>query len=444
MNAFNPTFHTTPAHAAPTAPGDDVAALVTQIAVPAPPSTTPRAPARAKGKWNRPEPLHAKHVTVVGTRDADYAFSKSRVRVEKENFYGGDGPKEAFLIVGFDTEFKTPKAAVSRDDIKEGRASYEVLSYQTWCRLYDCEQPQAREWGGIAYPAEAGTRLTLADVLTYTIHKGIAEGAIEKIPEKIFFVGHFDRADVPAFADFNELADYLSCVRGCLVSTDENTPITFAFDDADPVTVKVLFRDTSLLTPTASKGLAALGDLVGVEKVVLHPDRHEEQRLKENMDELLAEQPALFERYALTDAKICVRYMEQLLELVVECTGRLYVPVTLTAIGVELLLETWKEGGVDVLAVLGKEAVRDTRWNKRLSRYFSSSEKVDLEEVHFHVDLATACYHGGRGEQFWFGPGFEDVWTDYDLSGAYRKVGPASSLCPAKLGWSRVARSGRI
>jgi hypothetical protein len=33
--------------------------------------------------------------------------------------------------------------------------------------------------------------------------------------------------------------------------------------------------------------------------------------------------------------------------------------------------------------------------------------------------LISECYHGGRNEQFWFGPAFDDTWIDYDLAGAY-------------------------
>ena len=42
-----------------------------------------------------------------------------------------------------------------------------------------------------------------------------------------------------------------------------------------------------------------------------------------------------------------------------------------------------------------------------------------MMEVFWHLPFATECFHGGRNEQLWFGPAFEDDWTDYDLTSAY-------------------------
>ena len=44
---------------------------------------------------------------------------------------------------------------------------------------------------------------------------------------------------------------------------------------------------------------------------------------------------------------------------------------------------------------------------------------MPLKELFWHEDFFTECYHGGRNEQFWFGPAFEAQWFDYDLSSAY-------------------------
>lgn len=50
------------------------------------------------------------------------------------------------------------------------------------------------------------------------------------------------------------------------------------------------------------------------------------------------------------------------------------------------------------------------------------------------MPLATECYHGGRNEQFWFGPCFEDDWTDYDLSSAY----PTAMALIGRPEWDRA------
>ncbi len=104
-----------------------------------------------------------------------------------------------------------------------------------------------------------------------------------------------------------------------------------------------------------------------------------------------------------------------------QLTGVRKVPVTLTSIGIDLLLKSWRErpAPLDAMRVLGKELVKERQWDAHNKRYVTKQVAVTLETVHWHLDFVTSCYHGGRNEQFWFGPCFEDAWTDYDLSSAY-------------------------
>ena len=86
--------------------------------------------------------------------------SKSSIWAERKDFYcfseqstpvvagsakhGGKKRKkvsEPYLIFGFDTEFKTPPAALSRSEIKEGFAKSLILSYQ-----FHAKHPDGREW----------------------------------------------------------------------------------------------------------------------------------------------------------------------------------------------------------------------------------------------------------------------------------------------------------
>ena len=349
-------------------------------------------------------------------RDASMRLSKSTVWAETKNFYGGEPSEDVFLIVGYDTEFKSPKG-LSRDDIAAGKAKYEVLSYQVYCKLVDPSRPDAPEWGGVFYPAK-GSRLKFADLITFAVWKGVSSGKVNAVPRNILLVGHFTRADMPALFDFGELAQRFESVRNTFVTLKE-IKLEYPFADA-PVDLSVSLRDTMLLTAAGAKSLKAIGDLVGVPKITLSADPAEEQRLKENMDELLERDPDLFERYALNDAVICVRYIEQMISLCSELLGSPEVPVTLSGIGVKMLIEMWKsDDRVDADAVLGKERRPLQVYNKKTNRYYTKKVAVAIEEPHLYETLATECYHGGRGEQFWYGPGFVDNWTDYDLSGAY-------------------------
>lgn len=360
------------------------------------------------------------HTTEITVRTGTNEFSKSCIWVESNYFYGTKHSRgdDRYLIVGFDTEFKTPDEALTPDDIKDGLGKYKVLSYQFHCSIYDPDQPEAEEWSGICY-SQDGERLKLSDILTFAFHEGISKGAVKKLPNKVYLAGHFTRADFPALADFQTLTELIASVRATFLSIDNCIPIQYFLPDGGSVKVDVVIRDTMLLTPATSKSLRALGELVGVEKITLDADPEKELFYKQNMDVLLAEKPDLFDRYAINDAVICVRYLEQLIGQCEAILGKRKVPATLTGIGVDLLMNTWKNDGFNPLEMIGKEAVTHSYFNKRLGRHFKKDVVVYQQEVSWHVDLATECYHGGRNEQFWFGPAFEDNWTDYDLAGAY-------------------------
>lgn len=368
--------------------------------------------------------------STVITRNDDQSLSKSYIWVERGNFYGevkGRKSKsklssDRFLIIGFDTEYKTRSDAFDRDELAEGLGRNAILSYQVYCKLYDPSQPGAQEWGGVCFPEDGSVdkRLSLADVVTFAIWKGISTGAVSIVPTRIYLVGHFTRADIPAFKDFQSLTQMMSSVRNTFLSIDGYIAVDFEFPDGDEISLQLLLRDTMLLTPAASKSLRALGELVGQEKIQLDPDPAKDQWYKANMDVLLQDDPKLFDRYALNDAVICVRYADRLIEQCRALLGVAKLPATLTSIGVDLLLQSWKyDLDVDPNAVLGKEQVSERSFNKKAGYFKDVARDVELREVAWHSPFATECYHGGRNEQFWFGPAFEDDWTDYDLSSAY-------------------------
>src|SRR5690606_20368435 len=69
--------------------------------------------------------------------------------------------------------------------------------------------------------------------------------------------------------------------------------------------------------------------------------------------------------------------------------------------------------------VLGREVVKQKVWEKHLGYFVNKLDAVPCEACHAYETWATEAYHGGRNEQYWFGPSLPDNWTDYDLAGAY-------------------------
>lgn len=371
-------------------------------------------------------------------------FSKSSIWVDRKNFYGSNNLRSGpFLVIGFDTEYKTPPDPFDRHELIEGLGRNSILSYQVHCKLYDPQVPDCEEWGGIYYPKDGSidNRLSLSQLLTFAVWRGVSTGVVNAVPQMIYLVGHFTRADVPAFSDFQNLTQMMSSVRNTFLSIDSHIAVDIPCRRGGVVSLKVLLRDTMLLTPAASKGLKALGELVGQPKIDLDPDPATDQFYKENMDVLLAEQPELFEKYALNDAVICVRYADRVIDQCKSLLGKKKLPATLTSIGVDLLWKSWERSGkMYPYAVLGKEQVWERQFNKRLGYFETRKRIVDLPEVSWHVPLATECYHGGRNEQFWFGPAFEDDWTDYDLSSAY----PTAMALIRKPDWKRIFVTTRV
>jgi hypothetical protein len=319
---------------------------------------------------------------------------------------------KSYVIIGFDTEYKTPDHPLELEEIKDRKGNYQVLSYQ-----FHCETNSGAKWSGIACP-DGDERMSFGQYLVFALASGIRDDVINELPRTIYLVGHFTRADVPAFSDFQDLTKVLNNVRNTFISIDSYVAVDIKFKQA--VRLRVFVRDTMLLTPATSKSLSTIGELVGIPKVILDDDPKKELYLKQNMNVLRRDDWNLFKRYALNDAVICVEYLKRMIDLYKSLTGNTKVPVTLTSIGVDLLIKSWTDDlKVEQPDVLGKERVTEERWDKNKGYYVKETKTVSIKECFWHEAFVTECFHGGRNEQFWFGPCFEDTWTDYDLSSAY-------------------------
>ena len=318
-----------------------------------------------------------------------------------------------YIIIGFDTEYVTPAEGVDGTDIREGEAKYEVLSYQ-----FACLTRSGDRWSGIAIP-DKGERISMGQLIILALASRPVTDPAFPLPRNVYLVGHYTKADIPAFSDFKDLKSVVSAVRGSFVSVDTDFRLSLDFPKPDSVELSVKVRDTYLLSPAGSQSLASLGDMLKIPKVRLHDDSDKESQLKSRMDQLRARDWDLYRRYAIQDAVICAEYAQRIIDLCCAHLGKEKLPVTLTSIGVDLLLQTWETGGMNGDAILGKEPVKESVWSKRLGRYIQRTRQVPMVNYDLFQNLATESYHGGRNEQYWFGPAFEDAWTDYDLSSAY-------------------------
>jgi DNA polymerase type B, organellar and viral len=352
--------------------------------------------------------------------------SKSCIWVEREDFYCDPEPvngkkkksvsmdNSPYLLVGFDTEFKAPDEAVTKHQIADGLAKVEVLSYQFHALSSDGD-----EWKGICCPPK-GERMSLSEFLIFVLGSWDRNKSTGKLPTQIYLVGHFTRADIPTFKNFKDLKDTLFNIRNTFSISNGGLKIDVQFPNAPDITLSVSIRDTILLTPSSKKGLKALGELMQFPKLELKTADHGHEWLIQNMGYCRDHHWEMFKEYAITDASISMKFGKEIIDLYKANQGHAKFPVTLSSIGVDMLTKRLEKADPPIFDQLfGYESKKTKSYSKRLGYFKKTHKRVHLEQVDRFNNFATECYHGGRNEQFWFGPGFKDEWFDYDLHGAY-------------------------
>jgi hypothetical protein len=315
------------------------------------------------------------------------------------------------LIVGFDCEWKT-----------EGDGNL-VLSYQVACRYGDVEWTRiyyTRTAERIRHPnageewilSNSRDRYKFAVVIAAAISAGIREGLIRTWPKAVIACAHWSRADLSAMEDFREIKRCFDGVQRTYTTVGKPYIARVCVGGHTRVLAVVLV-DTQLLAPGTSKSLAALGRLYDFPKLDVG-----DYILK--MDQLLADDPQLYEEYAIRDAQISARHVAEMLRFVAKELGlSMKVPVTLGSIAVRYLLEVWKLNCIDANAVNGIEVVEARRYDPSVKRYMTSSNKQRIKGFRLNEELVSACFHGGRNECFVYGPTREAEYREYDLHSAY-------------------------
>ncbi|WP_260031326.1 DNA polymerase [Leisingera caerulea] len=348
-------------------------------------------------------------------------------------------PNPRYLIIGFDTEYQR-ETVTNADSQVELRN--QVLSYQYSCRVITPDNADSEpHWSGIVLPEGTSDddRLTLTEFVEHALAAGASAIPDLKIPVDIYLVAHFTRADVPGFSDFKDEASRkamnLENVRNLFMNIAKNISVKLKQTGGGaPIQLNVKIRDTIALAPTGAKSLAQLGDILGFQKLKLSDDPDQERHYKQHMAEVMETNWPLFREYAIRDAEVCAQYTVSMIRLYFEKTGKFKLPVTLTSIGVDLIQEHWRSQGVDPLGIVGKEQITEKYWSKKNQRFQTAKKTVSVKKLFWNEDFFTECYHGGRNEQFWFGPAPEGVWYDYDLTSAY----PSAMALIGEPDWSSI------
>ena len=231
-------------------------------------------------------------------------------------------------------------------------------------------------------------------LITQALTEAKKKGVIDKFPETVAVVGFFLRADLTTLKDWPSLKSKVDSVRNTFASTSR--PLV---KNIRRRKIAITFVDAMLLSPQGSS-LKTVGKSIGVEKIELPPGQIE------RMDLLLRDDPELFERYALQDAVIAARYLQQISDVLPTKLGVGKPVPTLGAAGVLLIRKAVENLGISSDNYFGY--VR----HRRAKHYLSS-----LTEA---WPFASNCYHGGRSEAFYLG--YTPLGTklyDVDLTSAY-------------------------
>ncbi|RDJ17247.1 hypothetical protein B5K05_04015 [Rhizobium phaseoli] len=325
----------------------------------------------------------------------------------------------AHLLIGFDTEYQTIRDRENEYTVEPG-AKNDLLSYQFSIKLFDKNNPGAHpEAEGIIIP-EADNRLSTEEFIGFAIGSLIEKYPEIIVPTSIYLLGHFIRADLPAFSDFNEKARRtMSNIRGTFVTLKNAIPISFSVGEGEIAEFKVSIRDTILFSPGNAKSLAVIGDMLEFKKIQLGATPEEDKDIKQNMGKFRAERWPEFREYAIRDAQVCVRYAEKLITQSDGLFKSFKMPTTLTSFGTKLVLDGWKTANQDALGILGREKVKEKKFSQKLGYFITTTSTPYMEEVFYEEAFITETYHGGRNEQFLFGVADIGQWRDHDLSSAY-------------------------
>jgi hypothetical protein len=424
--------------------------------------------------------------------DTEYVTNTSCMKKLKESINTDSLEFRSFLkekdllLLDVDDEGKEKQ----REEFVNSKGLNYLISYQYYVHYYSLDRngdvTQPKKWGNVYLVNQKEInwenfknqfRLSLDEFLRLVLSDGIKRNKITHLPSKIKMYCHYSKADITYFRDFwdddssKELRNKMDNLRGTFTTLKK--PINL---ECDNYKCDFSVYDTLHLSPSKNRKLSEVSKLVDkneklrkefglTEKLTKKPMSKSEIQ---NMDEVRDNNLTRFWEYGLTDAKICVYYVESLRlllrdiglsrndpttfvnekkkdELVLDDRnfGYFWIPNTLTAIGVKYLMRIWENFYEDDEISNELELIRINNSEypapndkKKLSQFnysyfrgkvlgviFSQTpvwkdgkvistdvkwvktpNEKNIPNYHQFEGLIENSYYGGRNEQFCYGP----------------------------------------
>ncbi|WP_415902127.1 hypothetical protein ACMXYR_14445 [Neptuniibacter sp. QD29_5] len=327
------------------------------------------------------------------------------------------------IIVCLDTEYQV-------NDAGDGNI---ILSYQY------VVSHKGKRCSGIIYTDSKRVegRIRFEKYIGTALNDALKKCVIEALPksgDEIVVAAHWLRADLFTFAGaFHDFKTKISGIRKTVASLKDTygvdpeeigasrvklEDITYYDPNGHAHTVNISFYDTLLLTPAGRQSLAAIGKLVGCEKIEISDD------YIRNMGQLLIDNPELFEAYAINDAMICSLFMDLMIAFAKQELGVDRIPFTLGGTAVKSFKHTLPVGyTLDELFGYTRESI--LKWNNKDDPNKGPrtvKKRIPEDALEVLECMAIKCYHGGRNEAFHSGPTEEGTWHDYDGPSFYTTI----------------------
>jgi hypothetical protein len=336
----------------------------------------------------------------------------------------GEGPD---CLCGWDTEYYT--------DPVSGKKL--IISNQLHLLA------EGGELSDIYYPPD-GERPSLVDRVVRLLLKGMKKNIVRQWPRRVIIGAYFLRADLDSISEFQDVKHQLDSAGGRINTIGRavtysllphaiekllNQPegggdddIPSALPRSIPAVVgdngrlrllSLVFRDMAGYV-AMGKSLADVGEQIGIAKVELTAEDD-----KARMDLVLKRDPRLFEKYALTDPYITVKFMAETMLMAKELTGSSDLPPTASSLAQKYFLKTLEDAGMSREACFGVEKVKTPVWSERADQVRTVTDEVAVPQREDHRAFVTNCYHGGMNMVMHSGPSEVDDWRDWDLTSAY-------------------------
>lgn len=226
----------------------------------------------------------------------------------------------------------------------------------------------------------------------------------------LYLCMHESAADLSMLSDFDEFKNSFDIIARSFVTRSK--ALVIEFKDGTKSKSKVHFRDTILIAPMGAKSLAAVGSIYG-------PEYHKIDigNYRTRMSDLLRDDKALFERYAIMDSRITLKHARRM-ERYYFTLGKLGVPLTISGISKAYVLKQWS-----IKHYEGYQVSKDIMVGNLASKITPKDARAI--ELSKYILPFIRGYRGGRNESIMYGV---DVlnggkkWYDYDLTSAYTTV----------------------